>query len=216
MSTSRADTQPSSDYEQWRPIQITLHWLTVGLIILTVAIVLYLVLYPELPPSARGTVLWNLQFYLFNIHYILGLMILATMALRIVLRLIYGSPALPRTVPSWQRTASKIVQALLYVNITYLVVVGLIMIDAGGYYIWWKLWEWPVFPKDRDHNMQLIFLMKEFHFWGAISLLGLVAIHVGAALRHHYVDRDPVLRRMLPARFRKQEGHEGLYGSRQL
>jgi cytochrome b561 len=168
---------------------------------LTVAIVLYLVLYPELPPTARGTFLWKLQYYLFNIHYILGLLILATMGARLALKMIYGSPALPETVPSWKKRAAHVVHSLLYLNIAFMVIVGLVMIDAGGYSIWWKLWEWPTFPKNRAYNKEMIFLMKDFHFWGAISLLALVSVHIGAALKHHYVDRDPVLRRMLPDRF---------------
>jgi cytochrome b561 len=77
------------------------------------------------------------------------------------------------------------------------------MIDAGGYSIWWKLWEWPVFPKERDYNLKMIYLMKDFHFWGSLSLLGLVSLHIGAALKHHYIQRDTILRRMLPTRFRK-------------
>lgn len=206
MFVSHNPERPLAAHEQWRPIQKALHWLTVGLILLTVAIVAYLILYPELPPSERGTWLWNLQYYLFNIHYILGVTILSVMALRLVLRLTLGSPAPVSSMPAWQTRTSHIVHALLYANLTYMVVVGLIMIDAGGYHIWWRLWEWPVFPKNRQYDKDLILLMKEFHFWGAVSLLILVAVHVGAALKHHYVDRDMVLRRMLPDRWANRAG----------
>jgi cytochrome b561 len=206
MSMSLETENPSKENEGWKPVQRNLHWLTAGLIVLTVAIALYLILYPELPPSERGTFLWKLQYYLFNIHYVLGLAIVGTLALRLVFRLVYGSPPPLETIPGWQKKAAHVVHSLIYLNIIFMVAVGLIMIDAGGYWIWWKLWEWPVFPTEREHNFPLVLLMREFHFWGSISLLGLVALHIGAALKHHYIDRDTILRRLLPIRFRKIDG----------
>jgi cytochrome b561 len=203
MNTIPTAERPLPSGERWKPVQVALHWLTVSLLLLTVVIILYLVLYPPLPQTARGTWLWDLQFYLFNIHFILGVLILVTMGLRLIARLIYGSPPLPKTVPTWQGRAARAVHWLLYLNITFMVVIGLITIDVGGYYIEWRFWAWPIFPKEHEPDLELTMLMFDVHFWGAMSLLGLVTIHIGAALKHHFIDKDAVLYGMLPARFRK-------------
>jgi cytochrome b561 len=84
-----------------------------------------------------------------------------------------------------------------------MVIVGLVTIDVGGYYIEWRFWLWPIFPKEHAPDLKLTLLMFDLHFWGSIFLLALVSVHIAAALKHHYIDRNSVLRRMLPLRFRK-------------
>lgn len=49
-----------------------------------------------------------------------------------------------------------------------------------------------------ERNQELKEILKEVHYWLNMALLAAVVLHVAAALKHHFVDRDEVLKRMLP------------------
>lgn len=55
-------------------------------------------------------------------------------------------------------------------------------------------------PDPLSGDIQLEAVFGWLHFAGAIALIGLTALHAGAALKHHFIDRDGVLRAMLPRR----------------
>jgi cytochrome b561 len=50
----------------------------------------------------------------------------------------------------------------------------------------------PFIPGDAA--LEAIF--ADLHFWCAIALLTVLGVHGGAAIKHHFIDRDDVLRRM--------------------
>jgi len=62
--------------------------------------------------------------------------------------------------------------------------------------VYFGLVELPVLIAKND---ALKPVLKEVHFWLNMALAGLVAAHVGAALKHHFIDRDGVLKRMMPS-----------------
>ena len=66
---------------------------------------------------------------------------------------------------------------------------------AGFPVVWFGLFELPVLI---DKNDELKPLLKAVHFWLNMTLAAAVAMHVAAALKHQLIDRDGVLKRMLP------------------
>ena len=61
--------------------------------------------------------------------------------------------------------------------------------------VWFGVIELPVL---MERNAELKPVLKATHYWLNMTLAACVAVHVGAALKHHFIDRDGVFRRMLP------------------
>jgi cytochrome b561 len=128
------------------------------------------------------------------LHNSLGIAILALAALRLVWRLADRPPALPDTMARWQRTAARAAHALLYALLFALPVSGWLLSSAEGdpvlFFGWFEL---PPLPGAADADM-----MEEVHEVLFNVLLAVAILHAAAALKHHFWDRDDVLRSMLP------------------
>ncbi len=103
-------------------------------------------------------------------------------------------PGVP--MPGWQRRAAALTHALLYALMLAVPLSGWIYSSATGVsVVWLGLVPLPdLVPKDKA----LAAILKGVHVGLNSALAALVIVHVGAALKHHYVDRDGVLARMLP------------------
>ncbi|MBB3770860.1 cytochrome b561 [Angulomicrobium tetraedrale] len=121
----------------------------------------------------RGT---EPRFYLFRLHLYSGYGVLALAVLRIAWRLTHRAPALPEGLSRVTRIAAHATHGLLYLAILVQPILGAITVTALGK----QLGTGPV------------------HVVLAYLIAGLVALHVGAALWHHFVRRDGLVRRMLP------------------
>ena len=75
-------------------------------------------------------------------------------------------------------------------------VMGYIDSSAGGYHI--SFFELFDIPKLIDKNEELMEFAKEIHEYLAFFLIGLLVLHIGAALKHHFIFKDNILIRMLP------------------
>ena len=131
---------------------------------------------------------------LYDLHKATGMLILGLMLLRLVARIVFGAPPLPPDVPSWQRTAAAGSHLMLYVLILLMPVVGWAATSAFPAPIpFFGLFDVPpLIGADRDLSKQLFAI----HHWMGITILALVALHIGAALHHEIVKKDGVLRRM--------------------
>lgn len=174
-----------SDERRWGAVAKFLHWI-MAIGILGVGVV-GLVMDGMQTSMAKITV--------FALHKSIGLTLLALFLLRLLWRWIDRAPReLPA--PRWQQWAARTVHGVLYVLIAALPLSGWLFNSLHGYPLqWFKLFNLPPLT---GKNMQLAPLAQDVHeylFW--LLLLVLVA-HVGAALKHHLIDRDDVLRRMWP------------------
>ncbi len=139
---------------------------------------------------------------LYNWHKWAGIVILVLSVLRLLWRLKHKPPALPSDVesamPRWQRTAYKGTHHAMYALFVLIPLAGWAYTSATGFpVVLFGIWPLPDFvPKDQA----LAGLLKTAHAWLAYALMGLVALHIAAALKHHFVNRDGLLLRMLPAR----------------
>lgn len=132
---------------------------------------------------------------IFALHKSIGLTVLALFLLRLAWRMGDRRPP-DEPAPAWQRRAAHVTHGLLYVLIVALPVSGWVFNSAHGYPLqWFKLFNLPPLVAKDDQLMHVAVLVHEYLFY--VLLLVLIA-HVGAALWHHFILRDNVLRRMLP------------------
>jgi cytochrome b561 len=129
-------------------------------------------------------------------HESTGVTLLALVTLRLVWRLIHPPP--PLDVPPLMRLAAHANHAGLYVLLFAIPIVGTLMNDALNFPTTpFGLFTLPhLIAPDRERG----FFLLAVHFWLGMALLALFAMHVSAALFHHFVLRDGTLRRMLPRR----------------
>ena len=148
--------------------------------------------------------LWRLsplKLELFVWHKSTGMLILALMLARLAWRLANRSPALPPQTPAWERRAAHASHVALYVLAVALPLSGWVINSAAGvpFSVFWLL-PLPAIAAPDEHVEALA---KLVHFSLLVALCLVLAIHIGAALRHHLIKRDDVLLRMLPAAWRR-------------
>ena len=131
---------------------------------------------------------------LFSYHKWIGMTVLGLVLIRSVWRLTHTPPPeLP--MPRWQRLVARSTHYLLYLLLIATPLCGWLYTSATGYpVVYLKLWQLP----DLVHkNKQLADVLVEVHSDLAWALLWLVVLHSAAALKHHFIDHDSTLRRML-------------------
>lgn len=128
-------------------------------------------------------------------HKWAGISLLGLVSLRLFNRLVFPRPA-PLPAPRWQQRAAIGVHALIYVLMFAIPLSGWLVSSAAGIsVVYLGMWELPaLLPK----NLAWVDTLKELHEILNQSLLVLVMLHVAAALKHHIIDRDRSLIRMLP------------------
>ena len=163
-----------------------LHWLVAVSVLTTAPVAI------AMTRVAKGPT----QDLLYNLHKSLGVLILVLMVLRLINRLAVGAPIADPDIAQWQKALSSFVHTSLYVLLLAMPVVGYIANSAyGATTPFFGLFELPmIVGKDEALATQLFTI----HRWVGYLLIVLVLMHVGAALYHHFIRHDNVLRRMLP------------------
>ena len=134
-----------------------------------------------------------LRLQLYNWHKWAGVCILALSALRLLWRLTHRPPVdLP--MPRWQRRTAHAIHGLLYLLFFATPLVGWAYSSAAGFPI--VLFGQIPLPDFVSPSKELAAAIKPWHGWLAKTLAALVLLHVAGALKHHFLDRDGLLRRM--------------------
>ncbi|MGE3919201.1 MAG: cytochrome b [Hyphomicrobiaceae bacterium] len=167
-------------------LAMTLHWLFV-LIFLVMFPLGYIMTGLELSPTKLAAVSW---------HKSIGITALSLAVLRLGWRLVRPPPPLPADLPPPQKLGARIVHWLLYGVIFALPMSGWLMSSAAGFTV--KPFGLFALPNLVDKDKPTFRLLVEVHEILGYVLLGLIALHVGAALYHYFVRRDGILGRMLP------------------
>ncbi|MES2900270.1 MAG: cytochrome b [Pseudomonadota bacterium] len=163
------------------------HWLIALMIIGSFTMGLVMTDIPGITPT-------KLKYY--SWHKWAGVTILALATLRLLWRLAHPAPPYPASMPSWQKSAANGLHGLLYVLMFAVPLSGyLYTLSAGIPVVYFGLFQLPVII---DANPELKPVLKSVHYWLNMTLAAGVAIHVAAALKHHFIERDGVLKRMLP------------------
>ena|SRR6188768_591982 len=131
-------------------------------------------------------------------HKSIGLTIFGLAVLRLLWRWMNPIPPDPPHTPSWQHFAARASHAALYTLILITPMLGWLMSSARGFSVsWFGLITLPDLVA-RDKDKYDFFLAA--HQTVALTLAAIAIVHAAAALKHHFLDRDDVLRRMLPLR----------------
>lgn len=143
-----------------------------------------------------------------NYHKVIGFTILVPFVVRLVWRLVNGAPALPDGMPLWQVRLSQLTHAALYFLMIAMPVTGYLGNFGGVDYGFFRVppfartelaaWIFDTFNITLE-QWDVFFDTFHYRIVGPYVFPTVVALHVGAAVYHHVVLKDNVLRRMLPA-----------------
>ncbi|HSN52974.1 MAG TPA: cytochrome b [Woeseiaceae bacterium] len=129
-----------------------------------------------------------------ELHGSIALLVLVLMILRLGWRWSNVTPAHPHGVPGWQRASAALVHAAIYLAVFVQLVSGAMAVATGGKPLaFFGLFSIPL-PVAEDHDRHE--LWEEVHEAGWMAIAALVAVHVLAALYHHFILKNDVLRRM--------------------
>ncbi|MDO9449654.1 MAG: cytochrome b [Rugosibacter sp.] len=169
-------------------VAIAFHWLIALLIFVAFPLGVYM---HELPLSPT-----KLQLY--SYHKWMGITVLVLAILRVLWRISHRPPALPDFLPRWQQIATHTVHHSLYLLLVLIPLSGWLMSSAKGFQtVWFGVFPLPdLVTKDK----MLADFFQEMHEILNFALLGLVSLHILAALKHHFINRDGILARMLSTR----------------
>lgn len=176
-----------SENHQYGWPMMMVHWLMAVGILVGFTAGLYMVDIPGITPF---------KLKLYNWHKWLGVTLLALVLFRIVVRSVSRTPRYPA---HWGRNtilAARLGHLGLYLLMLAVPVFGYLFSLAAGFpVVWFGVIELPVVI-DKDPALKELF--KTLHELSAKGLVSLIAGHVLMALKHHLLDKDGVLGRMIP------------------
>ena len=166
---------------------IALHWVTALLIVCGFTLGVSMV---DLPLSRQ-----KLQWYAW--HKWIGITVFLLACARLLWRLGHPAPE-PPAMPAWQKRAAAWTQGALYLLIIAIPISGWLYSSATGVQVVY-LGLVPL-PDLLADDRKTAIVLRGVHLTLNFTLAALVCVHAAAALKHHFVDRDTVLARMLPRR----------------
>ena len=176
----------STPLERYTKTAVTIHWIVAVLIIGNLCWGLYMIGLDLSPTKLRY----------FSYHKWTGITIFLLSFVRIAWRLTHPAPPLPETMPDWQRNLAHASHYLLYFCFLAAPLSGWLYSSAAGFQtVYFGVL--PI-PDLLSKNLELSGDLKVVHRSINYTMALLVVGHIAAAVRHHLVDRDDILVRMLP------------------
>jgi len=176
-------TSPPARYTrvaQW------LHWIIAALIVVQLALAWVA---DDLPNGAR-------KLHVLGRHKSFGMTVLMLTIVRLLWRLRHTPPELPAGMKPIERQLARTTHRLFYVLLLAQPLTGWLMSSAKNYSVsWFGLFTWPdlIAP-----NKAAFEILKTTHDLMGNALFAVIVVHVLAAFKHHLIDNDDVLTRMLP------------------
>lgn len=202
-STTGDDLRREEPVRRYNRTAMTLHWLVAALLLVNVV-------YGLEATASQGPSVGPL----INMHKSIGLTLLGLILLRILWRLGHKPPQMPHAYPAYERKGAHLAHFLLYAVMLLLPVTGYIHDSA------WKLAAshptdfFGLFDFPRLGFIQAMeFGPREWvhsafgaaHVWLGYALYALFALHIAGVLKHHLIDHESELSRMLPAAHRRSD-----------
>ena len=182
------------DEGRYSPVAIVFHWTMAALVIFQ----LFWGWWMGRLPVGGGKVAAH------DLHYLIGVLMLVLAMGRGLWRALAPGPINDADKPGWESAAAHVTHYLFYTCLFGLPLTGWAMISATAREQELTLigfTPWPLMPFGDLSFVQRwrIEAVSEWMHWGlVVTLLILIPIHVGAALKHHFIDRDDVFHGMLP------------------
>jgi cytochrome b561 len=167
-------------------VQVLLHWL-MALLILSAFGLAWTMADMPLSPAKFKVISW---------HKWVGITVLGLVAIRLIWLKLKGAPAADPSLPAWQKKLSTGVHHLLYLLMFAMPLSGWLMSSAKGISVaYLGLWQ---LPNLIEKNEALGEILKDSHQLFATALLIFIGLHIAGALKHHFIDKDAILSRMIP------------------
>ena len=179
---------------KYSPIGVWFHWIMAGLVLFQLGLGWMM---------ARYQVGGN-KLAIYELHSELGLTILLLAILRFAWRLFVPDPINDEDGPRWQSTVAQLTKYLFYALFALLPLSGWAMWSAIQPVEPLRIAGLIAVPPMPFHTLapawqfEVLAWAENLHLWGVVGLALLVPLHVGAALKHHFWDRDEVVRGILP------------------
>ena len=190
----RAWARGHTDRGRYSPVGIAFHWIMAFLILFQLG---WGWTMAQLPAGGD-------KLYFYEVHSAAGLAVILLALGRFAWRLAIPGPVNDADTQGWQTTVSVAIHWLFYVTFFALPLSGWVMwssiAEPGPLYLAGVI-PWPQFPLgDLPLTMRwrIMDVAEDVHIWVVVTLVIVVPLHVGAALKHHFWDRHDVLRGMLP------------------
>lgn len=171
--------------ERYSTPAVMIHWITAALVLAALPLGLYM----------SDLTLSPFKLKLISYHKWIGVTVLLLVVPRVALRLTRPRPA-PQEGPAWQRKAAAATHRLLYCLLLLIPLTGWLMSSAKGFPVVY-LGLVPL-PDLVGKDAAIGDLLRNVHASLNYLLMLLLTLHIGAALKHHLLDRDNTLVRMLP------------------
>lgn len=136
-----------------------------------------------------------------HIHKSMGLLLLGTMLFRVIWRLVSPPPATLPTHKSWETLSAHIAHAALYILLFVATISGYLISTADGSGI--DVFDWFTVPSVTGRHQGMEDIAGEVHYWSTWALILLAGVHALGAFKHHLMDRDDTLRRILGLKSRE-------------
>ena len=166
-------------------VAMTLHWVIAAMIVAQYFIA----------ESAEELPLGIEKIETYALHKSLGITVLVLALARLIWRFV--SPPPPAVeMPTWQTRAASAAHWGFYALLFLIPLSGWLYSSAEAFSVSW--WGWVQLPDLIEPSESAADVLHEIHEIAFFVMLGLLVVHVGAALKHQFVDRDGALLRMLP------------------
>lgn len=178
-----------ADVTRYTKTAIALHW-TIAVLIVGLIIFGLLMTNPNMPN----------RFVIYQLHKSFGILVLILSVFRLVWRWLHKPPPLPEHMKRWEKFAARSTHIAFYGVMIGMPLLGWALVSASPLPIPTELFwivPWPDIPFIPESEA----LERVFEFLhGNIGKLtiGLILLHAGAAMKHHFVNKDNVFARMMP------------------
>jgi cytochrome b561 len=177
---------PNETPVRYTAVAQLLHWVVAALIVTQFA----------LAWTAEDLPLGMHKLALLARHKSFGMTVLMLAVLRLLWRFWHAPPPLPADMTPIERLLAKGTHVLFYVLLFAMPLTGWLMSSAKNYSVSW--FGWFTWPNLISQNDDAFAFLKATHFYLSDALFAIAVLHILAALKHHFWNKDDVLRRMLP------------------
>jgi cytochrome b561 len=173
---------------RWSGLVISLHWAAGAVILILLALGWVMV---------DGGLDSATTFDLYQWHKSLGFAALALTLPRLAARLVGRTPRALDS-PRWERRLAALTQSSLYVLTIVAILSGWLVVSTSPLPVPARFFDLFVIPNIAPPDPALFAVAALAHRLATWGIAALIALHVAGALKHHFVDRDDVMKRMLP------------------
>lgn len=171
--------------EEYGSVAKFFHWVTFLLITVLLAVGW---LMGKADPGIKGSV--------YNLHKLCGLLVLVITLPRLIWAISGSKPNLPDAMQPWEKVVERVVHTCLYLSLLLMPFFGWAMSTAAGKAP--TLFGTQIALPGITQSKAVAHMFNQYHEFFAWVIVVLVTLHAGAALKHHFINKDKVLMTMLP------------------